>query len=122
MCKASITDIEDENNEKANANTNNKPESIEQNSIKIAGFRIIDLAPQENESLGFDICMGPTGTFIMISFVENGSVVEKLGMKAGDELVSVNEISFKMIELEQAIEVKKLFIIIIIIISEIIFN
>lgn len=31
-------------------------------------------------------------------------------MKAGDELVSVNEISFKMIDLEQAIEVKSLFI------------
>ena len=73
---------------------------------KIGGFRIIELAPDENESLGFDICMGPTGTFIMISYVEPNSQVEKLGMKIGDELVSVNEISFKMIELEQAIDVK----------------
>ncbi len=33
------------------------------------------------------------------------SLVEKYGMKIGDELVSVNETSFKMIDLEQAIEV-----------------
>ena len=73
--------------------------------VKIAGFRIIDLAPNENESLGFDVCLGPTGTFIMVSYVEPKSTVEKYGMKVGDELVSVNEISFKMIELEQAIDV-----------------
>jgi hypothetical protein len=73
--------------------------------VKIAGFRIIDLEPGENESLGFDICMGPTRTFIMISYVEPGSSVEKLGMKIGDELVSVNDVSFKMMELEQAIEI-----------------
>jgi membrane-associated protease RseP (regulator of RpoE activity) len=73
--------------------------------VKIAGFRIIDLEPKDDESLGFDICMGPTGTFIMINYVEPKSLVEKLGMKVGDELVSVNETSFKMIELDQAIEV-----------------
>jgi hypothetical protein len=74
--------------------------------VRIAGFRIIELEPKDDEeSLGFDICMGPTGTFIMISYIEPNSLVEKLGMKVGDELVSVNEISFKMIELDQAIEV-----------------
>lgn len=74
--------------------------------IRIAGFRIIDLVPKDDdESLGFDICMGPTGTFIMVNYVEPNSMVEKLGMKVGDEVVSVNEISFKMIELDQAIEV-----------------
>lgn len=40
------------------------------NPVTIAGFRIIDLAPDENESLGFDVCLGPTNTFIMISYVE----------------------------------------------------
>lgn len=73
--------------------------------VKIAGFRIIDLSPNENESLGFDVCLGPTGTFIMVSYVESDSLVEKYGMKIGDELVSVNETSFKMIDLEQAIEI-----------------
>jgi hypothetical protein len=73
--------------------------------IKIAGFRIIDIQPDENESLGFDICMGPTNTFIMISYVEPGSTVAKFGMRVGDELVSVNDTSFKMMELDQAIEV-----------------
>jgi hypothetical protein len=73
--------------------------------IKIAGFRIIDIEPNENESLGFDICMGPTNTFIMISYVEPQSTVAKYGMKIGDELVSVNDTSFKMMELDQAIEV-----------------
>lgn len=76
--------------------------------VRIAGFRIIDLVPKDDdESLGFDICLGPTGTFIMISYIEPNSVVEKLGMRVGDELVSVNEISFKMIELDQAIEVRR---------------
>lgn len=74
-------------------------------AIKIGGFRIIELAPNENESLGFDVCLGPTGTFIMISYVEANSLVEKLGMRVGDELVSVNEISFKMMDLDQAIDV-----------------
>lgn len=73
--------------------------------VKIAGFRIIDLEPDENESLGFDICMGPTNTFIMVSYVEPDSQVAKYGMKVGDELVSVNDISFKMMELDQAIDV-----------------
>lgn len=77
----------------------------EQKAIKIAGFRIIDLEPNEDESLGFDVCMGPTRTFIMISYVEPNSLVEKLGMKIGDELVSVNDTSFKMFDLDQAIEV-----------------
>jgi uncharacterized protein (UPF0147 family) len=72
---------------------------------KLGGFRVINLSPNENESLGFDVCMGPTGTFIMVSYVEPGSLVEQLGMQPGDELVSVNDISFKLIELEQAIEV-----------------
>ncbi|CAF0796523.1 unnamed protein product [Brachionus calyciflorus] len=83
-----------------------KPKLTEEqkNCVKIAGFRIIDLEPNEDESLGFDVCLGPTGTFIMISYVEPGSLVEKLGMLVGDELVSVNEISFKMIDLDQAIE------------------
>lgn len=36
--------------------------------VTIAGFRIIDLSPNENESLGFDVCLGPTGTFIMVIF------------------------------------------------------
>ena len=80
-------------------------ELIEQNTAQIAGFRIIDLAPDENESLGFDVCLGPTGTFIMISYIEPDSLVSKMGMKVGDELVSVNDISFKMIDVEQAIEV-----------------
>lgn len=75
------------------------------NCIKLAGFRIIDLAPNENESLGFDICMGPTGTFIMVSYVEPQCEADKLGMRIGDEIVSVNEISFKMLDLDQAIEV-----------------
>ena len=75
------------------------------NSVQIAGFRIIEISPAEDESLGFDICMGPTGTFIMISYVEPNSLVERLGMKPGDELVSVNETSFKMIDLEHAYEV-----------------
>lgn len=85
----------------------NKPKLSEEqkNCIQIAGFRILDLEPNEDESLGFDVCMGPTGTFIMISYVEPGSLVEKLGMLVGDELVSVNDISFKMIDLDQAIEV-----------------
>lgn len=82
-----------------------EPSSDKVNPVKIAGFRIIDLAPNEEESLGFDVCLGPTGTFIMVSYVEPNSIVEKYGMKIGDELVSVNEISFKMIDLEQAIEV-----------------
>ena len=82
-----------------------KADNYQNDVVKIAGFRIIDLAPQENESLGFDICLGPTGTFIMISYVEPSSLVEKLGMKMGDELVSVNDISFKMIDIEQAIDV-----------------
>ena len=82
-----------------------KADSLPSDVVKIAGFRIIDLAPQENESLGFDICLGPTGTFIMISYVEPASLVERLGMKIGDELVSVNDISFKMIDIEQAIDV-----------------
>lgn len=76
-----------------------------QKPVQIAGFRIIEIAPAENESLGFDVCMGPTGTFIMISYVEPESLVAKLGMKPGDELVSVNETSFKMITLDQAIDV-----------------
>ncbi len=80
-------------------------ENGELNSVQIAGFRIIEIAPAEDESLGFDVCMGPTGTFIMISYVEPGSLVEKLGMKPGDELVSVNETSFKMITLDQAVDV-----------------
>ncbi len=80
-------------------------ENGEGNSVQIAGFRIIEIAPAEDESLGFDVCMGPTGTFIMISYVEPGSLVEKLGMKPGDELVSVNETSFKMITLDQAVDV-----------------
>lgn len=74
-------------------------------SVKIAGFRIIDLEPKDEDTLGFDVCLGPTGTFIMISYVEPNSLIERLGMKVGDELVSVNDISFKMIELDQAIEV-----------------
>jgi hypothetical protein len=78
---------------------------VQSDVVQIAGFRIIDLAPQENESLGFDICLGPTGTFIMIAYVEPSSLVERLGMKIGDELVSVNDISFKMIDMEQAIDV-----------------
>ena len=82
-----------------------KVDQVQSDVVQIAGFRIIDLAPQENESLGFDICLGPTGTFIMISYVEPCSLVEKLGMKIGDELVSVNDISFKMITIEQAIDV-----------------
>lgn len=82
-----------------------EPSSDKVNPVKIAGFRIIDLAPNEEESLGFDVCLGPTGTFIMVSYVEPNSIVEKYGMKIGDELVSVNEISFKMIDLEQAIEI-----------------
>lgn len=76
-----------------------------QKPVQIAGFRIIEIAPAENESLGFDVCMGPTGTFIMISYVEPESLVAKLGMKPGDELVSVNETSFKMITLDQAIDI-----------------
>ncbi len=48
-----------------------EPSPSEQISpVKIAGFRIIDLSPNENESLGFDVCLGPTGTFIMVSYVE----------------------------------------------------
>lgn len=74
-------------------------------ALQIAGFRIIEISPAEDESLGFDVCMGPTGTFIMISYVEPDSLVDKLGMKPGDELVSVNEVSFKMIELDQAVEI-----------------
>jgi S1-C subfamily serine protease len=76
--------------------------------VQVAGFRIIEIAPAENESLGFDVCMGPTGTFIMISYVEPDSLVAKLGMEPGDELVSVNETSFKMITLDQAIDVGQL--------------
>lgn len=80
--------------------------SMANETIKIAGLRIIELVPKDDdESLGFDVCMGPTDTFIMVNYVEPGSVVEKLGMLAGDEIVSVNDISFKMIELDQAIEV-----------------
>ncbi len=41
----------------------------------------------------------------MISYIEPGCLVEKMGMRLGDELVSVNDISFKMIDLDQAIEV-----------------
>ena len=80
-------------------------DDVKREPIKIAGFRIIDIEPNENESLGFDICMGPTNTFIMISYVEPDSTVAKYGMKVGDELVSVNDASFKMMELEQAIEI-----------------
>lgn len=76
-----------------------------QKPIQIGGFRIIEIAPDENESLGFDVCMGPTGTFIMISYVDPNSLVNKLGMKPGDELVSVNETSFKMITLDQAVDI-----------------
>lgn len=76
-----------------------------QKPVQIAGFRILEISPAEDESLGFDVCMGPTGTFIMISYVEPESLVEKLGMKPGDELVSVNEVSFKMITLDQAIDI-----------------
>ena len=72
---------------------------------QVAGLRVIDLAPQENESLGFDICLGPTGTFIMIAYVDPESAVAGLGMRVGDELVSVNDVSFKMIDVEQAVEV-----------------
>jgi hypothetical protein len=81
------------------------PSEPSRTCIKLAGFRIIDLAPNENESLGFDICMGPTGTFIMVSYVEPQCEADKLGMRIGDEIVSVNDISFKMIEFDQAIEV-----------------
>lgn len=92
--------------ESSQAKSSNEAQHEQQQSVvKIAGFRIIDLEPKEDESLGFDICMGPTGTFIMISYVEPSSVVEKLGMKIGDELVSVNEVSFKMIDLDQAIDI-----------------
>ena len=80
-----------------------------QQPVQIAGFRILEIAPAEDESLGFDVCMGPTGTFIMISCVEQDSLVDKLGMKPGDELVSVNETSFKMITLDQAVDVSCLF-------------
>lgn len=83
----------------------NKTEDGEASSVQIAGFRILEIAPAEDESLGFDVCMGPTGTFIMISYVEPDSLVAKLGMKPGDELVSVNETSFKMITLNQAVDV-----------------
>lgn len=76
-----------------------------QQPVQIAGFRILEIAPAEDESLGFDVCMGPTGTFIMISYVEQDSLVDKLGMKPGDELVSVNETSFKMITLDQAVDI-----------------
>ncbi len=40
------------------------------NKAVIGGFRIIKLKPNENESIGFDICIGPTNTFIMVSYVE----------------------------------------------------
>jgi hypothetical protein len=111
MAKAQLTDsnspedTEDSSKKNEDSNETGEVTSEKKEPIKIAGFRIIDLEPNENESLGFDICMGPTNTFIMISYVEPQSTVAKYGMKVGDELVSVNDTSFKMMDLDQAIEV-----------------
>ena len=69
------------------------------------GLRVIELAPAEEESLGFDVCLGPTGTFVMCSYVEEDSLVYARGMRAGDELVSVNDISFKMMSIDEAVDI-----------------
>lgn len=83
------------------SNNNEQQKSV----VKIGGFRIIELKPEENESLGFNICLGPTQTFIMVSYIEPDSKVDKLGMKVGDEVVSVNEISLKMNTVDEAIDI-----------------
>ncbi len=44
--------------------------TLSANRAVVGGFRIINLTPNENESIGFDICIGPTNTFIMVSYVE----------------------------------------------------
>ena len=71
----------------------------------VKGPRIIEIAPAEDESLGFDVCMDPTDTCVMISFLEHGSLVETQGMKPDVGLVSLYETSFKMITLDQAVDV-----------------
>jgi hypothetical protein len=84
-------------------------DSEQKSVVKIGGFRIVQLKPEENESLGFNICLGPTQTFIMVSYVEPNSKIDKLGMKVGDEIVSVNEISLKMKSVDEAIDILSCF-------------
>ena len=75
-------------------------------ALPLRNIYMEQMGPRQKTGLGFYIRGGKEhGTGIFVSYVDTGSVAQKQGLVAGDQIVSVNGISFDKITHDEAAEV-----------------